>query len=160
MPPPPRSSGFPSKLGSHGPRTLGQARASLRKSPTGPSPKTTESCTTAAPQDRPAPRPAGPHRPRPRTAPPRRRRSWGARRAGARGAASGGRGRCHRLCLSGSMSAHVERRRRGRPGLSRGEARRPEPPPPEAARRVLSPTVRGAREPGAQGVQPPATTTG
>lgn len=124
-PPPPRSSGFPIRLGSHGPRTPGRARASLRQSPTGPSPKTTESCTTAAPRDRPAP---GPHR-LPRGgggAGGRGERGPGARRAGGAAAATAAfvsPGPC--LPTSGAAGEGGRDSREGRPGGRGPHPRRP-----------------------------------
>lgn len=59
------------------------------ESPTGPSPKTTESCITADPQDRPAPHSAVPaSTPGPEWIPEEEVESWGVRRAGAGGAAA------------------------------------------------------------------------
>lgn len=119
---------FRTSSGPTGPPTLPSCPAPstglTQESPAGPSPKTTESCVTAAPQDRPAPHPSstpGPARP------PEERRAGG-------GAAA----------ATTSLSLRAELPTPGAAAAEGGRDRRegdPGPEPPEAARRVLFPRV-------------------
>lgn len=103
-----------------------------QESPTGPSPKTTESCRTAAPQNRPALHSAAPAWiPGPERLPRRWWRAGGVRRAGARGAAAATASLFlpDGLPTQGAAAQGSRDRREGSPG----------PEAPEAARRVLFP---------------------
>lgn len=130
-----------------------QAKASLRRARQGLFQKP---LSHAGKQLRGQGRPHGrrpPLDPRPRSAPQR-----GGGEPGGAASRGRGRGRRHGLFVSPGRSAHAGRRRRGWPGRTRG---RPGVPTPGSRTPGIhcSPPAR-AREPGARGARPRATTTG